>query len=283
MTATPRRCLKCQRFGHYASECKAMADMCALCTLNHRTNLCPTPDNPPKCANCTGDLATRHGTADKECPSLLSETHKLHHCHPKSKYKYFPTDNPNMWRLLSEPESAMSHTPNPTTPQHPPAQHCPNGNFYRPDFTNCNNQYYPDPRHQGPPPDKGWWEIRRQHTNGHLPPRGSSYVPLSLFNSSNPRHRDMGWPTRPLQSTLDAHFIAPQTHDSSRSQPAPARATHVDSDTTNTATNHTATATTSTSATCTLRWSDKNFEDLVNSLPPLDFPNSNSPPALEYA
>ena len=140
--------------------------MCALCTLNHRTNLCPTPDNPPKCANCTGDLATRHGTADKECPSLLSETHKLHRCHPEIKYKYFPMDDPNTWRLLSESESAMSHAPNPTTPQHPPAQHRPNGDFYHLDFANCNNQYYPDPRYQGPPPDEGWQEIRQQRTNG---------------------------------------------------------------------------------------------------------------------
>ena len=78
MTVTPRRCLKCQHFGHYASECKATTDMCVLCTLNHCTNLCPTPDSPPKCANCTGISAVGHGSADKDCPSFLSETHKLH-------------------------------------------------------------------------------------------------------------------------------------------------------------------------------------------------------------
>ena len=92
---TPRRCLKCQHFGHYASECKAMTDTCALCTLNHHTNLCPTPDSPPKCANCMGESATKHGSADKDCPFLLSETHKLHQRNPKNKYKFFPMDDPS--------------------------------------------------------------------------------------------------------------------------------------------------------------------------------------------
>ena len=45
---TPRRCLKCQHFGHYASECKATTDTCVLCTLDCCTNLCPTPDTPPQ-------------------------------------------------------------------------------------------------------------------------------------------------------------------------------------------------------------------------------------------
>ena len=125
MVATPKRCLKWQYFRHYTSDCKATADTCALCTLNHCTNLCPTPDSPPKCANCTGESATRHRLADKDCPSLLSETHKLHQCNPKNKYKFFPTNDPNTWKLLSEPELAPPHTHSSTIPQHHIAQYPP--------------------------------------------------------------------------------------------------------------------------------------------------------------
>ena len=37
--ANPRHCLKCQRFGHFATDCKAIGDTCARCALNHRKML----------------------------------------------------------------------------------------------------------------------------------------------------------------------------------------------------------------------------------------------------
>jgi hypothetical protein len=36
----PRRCLKCQRYGHYVPDCKASEDTCARCREHHRTATC---------------------------------------------------------------------------------------------------------------------------------------------------------------------------------------------------------------------------------------------------
>ena len=139
MVATPRRCLKCQHFGHYTYDCKATADTCVLCTLNHHTNLCPTPNSPPKCTNCTGESATGHESADKDCPSLLSETQKLHQRNPKNKYEFFLTNDPNTWKLLSEPEPAPPHSHSSMIPQHPTAQYPPRGDYYCPKSTEYSN------------------------------------------------------------------------------------------------------------------------------------------------
>jgi hypothetical protein len=37
MLIEPERCLKCQKYGHYVSDCKATTDTCARCGEPHRT------------------------------------------------------------------------------------------------------------------------------------------------------------------------------------------------------------------------------------------------------
>ena len=282
---TPRRCLKCQHFGHYASECKATTDTCALCTLNHCTNLCPTPDSPPKCANCTGVSAVRHGSADKDCPSFLSETCKLHRCNPKSKYKFFPTSDPSTWKLTSEPDPAPVHAPSLPTYHQTFTGYTPRVNSYCPDYTDYGNQYNAGMTYHDPLPDAGWQEVRQQCNSRHPPLRGRLYKSNLSSANTNPRYRDTGWPVRPVQSSLDMHFNNPSSHDRTHVQPTstssstPKQNGLISTNLTTTTT----TAARSTDQAHTVRWSDKNFEDLVASLPPLNPPGGHSPPALEYA
>ena len=35
LLAKPKRCLKCQKFGHYVADCKVEADVCARCSGKH--------------------------------------------------------------------------------------------------------------------------------------------------------------------------------------------------------------------------------------------------------
>jgi hypothetical protein len=51
--------------------------------------------------NCTGDTVKGHGAVDRNCPRFAMEKHKIMEWMPENKFKFFPTDNPEMWRLLN--------------------------------------------------------------------------------------------------------------------------------------------------------------------------------------
>ena len=65
----PRRCYKCQRFGHGARSCRATDDVCPICSsTDHQQNDCPNKDTP-KCPNCDG----AHPATSKDCPTFITE------------------------------------------------------------------------------------------------------------------------------------------------------------------------------------------------------------------
>ena len=69
----PRRCFKCQRFGHGARTCRATEDVCPLCSgTGHKQEACPNKESPI-CANCKGT----HSAASKECPAFITEKRAL--------------------------------------------------------------------------------------------------------------------------------------------------------------------------------------------------------------
>ena len=69
----PRRCFKCQRFGHGARTCRATEDVCPLCSgTGHKQEACPNKESPT-CANCKGT----HSAASKECPAFITEKRAL--------------------------------------------------------------------------------------------------------------------------------------------------------------------------------------------------------------
>ena len=66
---SPRRCFKCQKFGHNTRVCKAREEVCQTCaTPGHSKDTCPNSDNP-KCLNCKGS----HTASDRDCPRFVAE------------------------------------------------------------------------------------------------------------------------------------------------------------------------------------------------------------------
>ena len=68
----PRRCYKCQQFGHGARTCRATEDVCPLCSGTHKQDDCPNKESP-KCPNCDG----AHPATSRECPAFLTEKRAL--------------------------------------------------------------------------------------------------------------------------------------------------------------------------------------------------------------
>ena len=68
----PRRCFKCQRFGHPRKYCRGQEDICPICG-----ELFHTPcENTPNCRNCKGP----HSASSFKCPSYLFEQEVLELC-----------------------------------------------------------------------------------------------------------------------------------------------------------------------------------------------------------
>lgn len=61
-----RHCSRCQKYGHIHHFCKAAADVCGKCSLEHSTSSCTKKPGEFKCANCS----QRHQVGSPSCPSL---------------------------------------------------------------------------------------------------------------------------------------------------------------------------------------------------------------------
>ena len=69
----PRRCFKCQRYGHGARTCRAAKDICPFCSgTDHIQNDCPNKESL-KCPNCNGS----HSAISKACPTYIREKRAL--------------------------------------------------------------------------------------------------------------------------------------------------------------------------------------------------------------
>ena len=113
LLSEPRRCLKCQWFGHHVLDCKENTETCAHCKGQHCTAQCDIMETVNfTCANCMGDEAKGHGAADRNCLAFAKEQDKLRQNIPENKYKYFPSYEPCTWSLLNQPET-MTNTMQP--------------------------------------------------------------------------------------------------------------------------------------------------------------------------
>lgn len=65
------QCYKCQKFGHHATSCKSLHEICAKCSEHHPTAQCHNETH--KCVNCKGE----HPSWQKECPHKMSAIQKL--------------------------------------------------------------------------------------------------------------------------------------------------------------------------------------------------------------
>ena len=57
------QCYKCQQFGHHATTCRSLHDVCAKCSEHHPTSQCASETH--KCAGCKGDHPAWH----QDCPN----------------------------------------------------------------------------------------------------------------------------------------------------------------------------------------------------------------------
>jgi len=64
--AEPVQCMKCRKWGHFASDCQADKDTCGTCGDPHRTNVC-TNKGKFYCISC-GDKS--HPSWDRTCPEF---------------------------------------------------------------------------------------------------------------------------------------------------------------------------------------------------------------------
>ena len=195
-----KRCLKCQGFGHFATDCKASTDICARCKGPHRTSTCTITDTTTfTCANCPKGEGKGHGSADRRCSTFIKETDKLHSRIPETKYRFFPTNEPHTWRLTSQHNSHIEDQVN-AWQQGANWAHG-QENTYRD---------YPD-RRQGRSARENeqfmdnWQHIRRrgrQNPNANQQPNIAAGMDTRTTND--------GWPTKPVQTTLQGFFSQSQ-------------------------------------------------------------------------
>jgi len=190
----PKRCLKCQKYGHYVSDCKATEDTCARCGDRHRTAHCTVNETAMyRCTNCTGNEAMGHGAADRECAAFKMQRQKIQERVPENKYKFFPTSSPTTWKLLNEPET------HPVNIQ-PTRQH---SNNQQAEPTNWRHQqrFMED-----------WQTTRRQRGRPAQQDRTQG-THRDTRLGTNERTADNGWPTRPVQRTLDDYMDEAQVRN----------------------------------------------------------------------
>jgi hypothetical protein len=85
----PTQCMKCRRWGHFASDCGESKDTCGTCGGEHRTNAC-TVRNRRYCVSCN---ATTHTSWDRDCPESERRRAWYDEKHPENMLKYFPTED----------------------------------------------------------------------------------------------------------------------------------------------------------------------------------------------
>ncbi|KAJ3823758.1 hypothetical protein F5880DRAFT_1481616, partial [Lentinula raphanica] len=90
----PKRCVKCNTFGHIAEQCKAEHDVCARCAGRHRTSACQANEQQLFCANCR---KAGHGAASRECPEFQKKLKERTKWDPERAYRLFVTRNPTTW------------------------------------------------------------------------------------------------------------------------------------------------------------------------------------------
>jgi hypothetical protein len=94
----PTQCMKCRKWGHFASECGESKDTCGTCGGEHRTNAC-TVSNKRYCVSCN---ANSHASWDRDCPVAERRRSWYNEKHPDNLLKYFPTED--IWTQEVSPD-----------------------------------------------------------------------------------------------------------------------------------------------------------------------------------
>ena len=84
----PIQCMKCRKWGHYATECRESKNTCGTCGGDHRTNEC-TELSKRYCVSCN---SSTHASWDRKCPEFARRCAWYDTNHPDNSLKFFPTD-----------------------------------------------------------------------------------------------------------------------------------------------------------------------------------------------
>jgi len=95
--AEPVQCMKCRRWGHFASDCQADKDTCGTCGDSHQTNACA---NKGKvfCVSC--GIKT-HPSWDRTCPEFSRHCDIQDERNPENAMPFYPTEHD--WTLTARP------------------------------------------------------------------------------------------------------------------------------------------------------------------------------------
>ena len=82
-----KQCLRCQKYGHIATQCAAEHDFCGYCGDSHDTRRCPVRSSrgTPKCVNCQ----LQHPSWNDKCEYRKRERRRIDEA-LKNKTKYWP-------------------------------------------------------------------------------------------------------------------------------------------------------------------------------------------------
>lgn len=178
----PKRCVKCQGYGHFARECKSPKDVCARCAGEHRTmdQSCPAgKSRPMRCANCAKE---GHGAADRGCDVYQGRLAQLRTRDPDARFRLFPTNDPDTWGRAED--------------------HAPMDEF--------DGAWRNDPRDQArrdAPPQRGGASGRgRGGTGPRMGSRGGATLGMGRpGNGGRPREIEIGQATERAQSRNSQH------------------------------------------------------------------------------
>ena len=95
--AEPMQCMKCRKWGHFASDCQADKDTCGTCGDMHRTNACTNKGNV-YCVSCHDKS---HASWDRACPEFSRRCAIQDERNPENAMPFYPTEHD--WTLTARP------------------------------------------------------------------------------------------------------------------------------------------------------------------------------------
>jgi len=191
--AEPFQCMKCRRWGHFATECKEEHDTCGRCGDKHRTHACTDKDKS-YCNNCDSHT---HTSWSRDCPEFIRKCLIIDERTPENAMPYFPAEQD--WTLATRPpkiplevrfpaEFAVSNIQQKSHQQKDAAPHLSQKTQRR------------KPAQKGKDGNPNLIPLTRRREEGELPASDepwradSSHLPTSYFNGvDEPYPRFSGW------------------------------------------------------------------------------------------